>query len=236
MEAEIHQDKKLDMVTKHDKMKSTHKENKMTAVKKDDNLKNNEKKLTIVTPTQHMKMLQKEAKPLPSSSSKAARAVKEEDAEQGADDDAIPEWAAQWGKEINGQVSKDLNTMLRAVKEQEKNQPKGGHTVKTQRRGWSNKCAALIQAYKDGEWWKCNQLVERQLVLFRFFASISKYHFLFQLWTSIPKQTIVSILGRTQNNSDYTVHCKPFTQAATKTWKELLMYHVEYIEAAAHKY
>ena len=32
MEAEIHQDKKLDMVTKHDKMKSTHKENKMTAV------------------------------------------------------------------------------------------------------------------------------------------------------------------------------------------------------------
>lgn len=192
MEAEIHQDKKLDMVTKHDKMKSTHKENKMTAVKKDDNLKNNEKKLTIVTPTQHMKMLQKEAKPLPSSSSKAARAVKE-DAEQGADDDAIPEWAAQWGKEINGQVSKDLNTMLRAVKEQEKNQPKGGHTVKTQRRGWSNKCAALIQAYKDGEWWKCNQLVERQLVLFRFFASISKYHFLFQLWTSSHTKTNNSI-------------------------------------------
>ena len=49
---------------------------------------------------------------------------------------------------------------------QPRREPADKGAGKAQRTGWLNKCAALIQAYRDEEWWKCDALVHKWHVLF----------------------------------------------------------------------
>ena len=106
--------------------------------------------------------------PPPSSSSRPEK-------EEGS----MPDWVESWGQEVNDQVDRDLATMLQAASDAHglsagkgkkeaggKGKAEAGGKGKNeaggkQRTGWLNKCAALCQAYMDGEWDKCYQLVQK---------------------------------------------------------------------------
>ena len=82
-------------------------------------------------------------------------------------EDTMPDWVESWGQEVNEQVDKDLQEMLGAVSGAKGKTEAGGKGKaeaggkSKQRTGWLNKCAALCQAYMDGEWDKCYQLVQK---------------------------------------------------------------------------
>ena len=84
---------------------------------------------------------------------------------QAATDDEIPDWAHSWAREINEKVDKDLHDLLSPQPQpvendkQPRREPADKGAGKAQRTGWLNKCAALIQAYRNEEWWKCDALV-----------------------------------------------------------------------------
>ena len=164
-------------------------ETKKTAAKKVAKVNSEKKK---VPPTATKSIPRKEGLPPlppppgppPSSSSRPAK-----------EEDTMPDWVESWGQEVNEQVDRDLQTMLRAASDARgvsggKGKTEAGGKGKNeaggkQRTGWLNKCAALCQAYMDGEWDKCYQLVQ-------------KYFCTLETIRVTKTQTIESLLDRTQ--------------------------------------
>ena len=169
-------DNKKEMTTEEllEQKKGSYNDNKIP-VKKDignkaETKKTAAKKVAKVPPTAAKSIPRREVLPPlppppgppPSSSS---RPTKEED--------TMPDWVESWGQEVNEQVDRDLQAMLGAASGGKGKTETGGkgkaeaggkgknEAGSKQRTGWLNKCAALCQAYMDGEWDKCYQLVQK---------------------------------------------------------------------------
>ena len=93
--------------------------------------------------------------PPPTNTSSSSKGPKEED-------DAMPSWVEDWGDEVNQNLDRDLATLLSERKETHSaSGSKDKNVTPKTRTGWLNKCAALCQAYMDGEWDTCYQLVNK---------------------------------------------------------------------------
>ena len=132
-----------------------------TAVKKKDDYKVKTEVMKI-RPTakrtarkQGLPPLPPPAGPPPTNASSSSKGPKE-------GDDAIPSWVQNWGEEVNEELTE---TLIKALNERKATNTGAGSRDKGDapktRTGWLNKCAALCQAYMDGEWDTCYQLVNK---------------------------------------------------------------------------
>ena len=126
----------------------------------------------------HYKHLRTTGPNNPSSSSTGHSGVGHETADQN-----IPQWVLDWlakqspdnvylekkvedgenKTEIHEDKKKEIHENKKTGIHEDKKTGWNASSQKSVRTGWLNKAAALIQCYQDGEWDRCNQLVDRSL-------------------------------------------------------------------------